>query len=67
MRDVETAAELVDSINKLGNSMGMNFAAVKDMFVWVGPVLMALNGNAVCDANPSCSATRAQFQRSPSA
>jgi putative drug exporter of the RND superfamily len=63
VRDVETAAKLIDSLNKLGNAMGMNFAAVEDFFIWVGPVLMALNGNAVCDANPSCSATRAQFQR----
>ncbi|GFG53085.1 MMPL family RND transporter [Mycolicibacterium agri] len=63
VRDVETAAQLVQSINQLGNSMGVNFAAVKDMFAWVGPVLAALNGNAVCDANPSCSQTRAQFQK----
>ncbi len=63
MRDVETAAKLVDSINKVGNAMGMNFGAVEDMFAWLGPVLIALNGNAVCDANPSCSATRAQFQK----
>ncbi|HET6735051.1 RND family transporter [Mycobacterium sp.] len=63
VRDVETAAKLVDSINKLGNSMGVNFAAVKDMFAWIGPVLTALQGNAVCDANPSCSATRVQFER----
>jgi RND superfamily putative drug exporter len=63
VRDVKTAAELVDSINKVGNAMGMHFGAVEDMFAWLGPVLIALNGNAVCDANPSCSATRAQFQR----
>jgi RND superfamily putative drug exporter len=63
VRDVETAAKLIDSLNKLGNSMGMNFQAVEDYFAWLGPVLIALNGNAVCDANPSCSATRAQFQR----
>jgi RND superfamily putative drug exporter len=43
--------------------MGMNFATVKDMFSWVGPVLAALNGNAICDANPSCSDTRIQFQK----
>ena len=63
VRDVETAAKLVQSINALGNAMGVNFSAVKDMFAWVGPVLAALDGNAVCDANPSCSATRVQFQR----
>ncbi|KWX56858.1 RND family transporter [Mycobacterium sp. NAZ190054] len=63
VRDVETAAKLVQSVNELGLSMGINFAAVRDMFGWIGPVLMALNGNAVCDANPSCVNTRAQFQQ----
>jgi putative drug exporter of the RND superfamily len=63
VRDVETAAKLVASINALGNSMGVNFAAVKDMFAWIGPVLTALQGNAICDANPSCSDTRMQFER----
>ncbi|MFI5506560.1 RND family transporter [Mycobacterium sp. NPDC051804] len=63
VRDVETAAKLVQSINALGNSMGVNFATVRDLFAWVGPVLTALNGNAICDANPSCRDTRAQFQK----
>jgi putative drug exporter of the RND superfamily len=61
--DVDTAAKLVDSINSLGNAIGVNFTTVTDMFAWVGPVLMALNGNAICDANPSCSNTRIQFQK----
>ena len=38
VRDVDTAAKLVDSINALGNSMGVNFTAAKDMFAWIGPV-----------------------------
>ncbi|MCV7287910.1 MMPL family transporter [Mycolicibacterium wolinskyi] len=63
VRDVETAAKLVQSVNALANSMGVNFRAVKDMFGWIGPVLTALQGNAVCDANPSCRDTRMQFQR----
>ena len=63
VKEVDTAAKLVNSINTLGNAMGVNFAAVKDMFAWIGPVLTALQGNAVCDANPSCSATRVQFQQ----
>ena len=63
VRDVEAAAKLVQSVNELGNAMGFRFSAVQDMFAWIGPVLQALNGNAVCDANPSCSATRAQFQK----
>jgi RND superfamily putative drug exporter len=60
---VETAAKLVNSINALGNEIGVNFMTVKDMFAWVGPVLTALQGNPVCNADPSCSATRAQFER----
>ena len=63
VKDVETAAKLVQSINALANSMGVNFAAVKNMFAWIGPVLAALQGNQVCDANPSCVDTRAQFQK----
>jgi RND superfamily putative drug exporter len=63
VKQVQTAADLVQSVNALGNEMGVNFSAVKDMFAWVGPVLAALNGNAICDANPSCSETRAQFQK----
>ncbi|MGV0714294.1 RND family transporter [Mycolicibacterium sp. XJ662] len=63
VRDVEIAAKLVASVNALGNSMGFNFNAVKDMFAWIGPVLAALQGNAICDANPSCRDTRMQFER----
>lgn len=63
VRDVATAAKLVDSVNKLGLSMGVNFRAVRDMFAWIGPVLTALQGNHVCDANPSCVETRSQFER----
>lgn len=63
VRDVATTAKLVDSVNKLGLSMGINFRAVRDMFAWIGPVLMALQGNRVCDANPSCVDTRLQFEK----
>jgi putative drug exporter of the RND superfamily len=63
VREVETAAKLVSSINSLGNALGVNFSAVQDMFAWVAPVLTALEGNPVCNADPSCSATRVQFQR----
>ncbi|MDT5223084.1 MAG: putative drug exporter of the superfamily [Mycobacterium sp.] len=61
--EVETAAKLVNSINSLGTTMGLNFAAVKDLFGWVAPVLTALQGNPVCNADPSCSDTRVQFER----
>lgn len=63
VRDVEITAKLVASVNALGNSMGVNFRTVRDLFGWIGPVLAALQGNAVCDANPSCRDTRLQFER----
>ncbi len=58
VRDVDAAAKLVDSINVLSNSMGVNFSAAKDKFAWIGPVLTALQSSPVCDADASCSATR---------
>ncbi|QNI07806.1 MMPL family transporter [Mycobacterium kubicae] len=63
VREVDTAAKLVDHVNSLGNSMGWNFSTVRDMFGWIGPVLTALQGNPVCDIDASCSATRGQFER----
>jgi putative drug exporter of the RND superfamily len=63
VRDVEAAARLVQAANRLGNAMGINFATVRDMFAWIGPVLVALQGNPVCNADPSCSDTRNQFER----
>jgi RND superfamily putative drug exporter len=63
VREVEIAAKLVSSVNSLGNTIGLNFSAIKDMFAWVAPVLTALQANPVCDADSSCSATRVQFQR----
>ena len=63
VKEVDIAAKLVDHVNSLGNAMGWNFSAIKDMFGWIGPVLAALQGNPVCDADESCSATRGQFER----
>ena len=63
VRDVDNAAKLVDSINVLGNQLGVNFTAAKDMFAWIGPVVTALQGNPVCDVDASCSDTRARFEQ----
>lgn len=63
VRDVDNAAQLVDAVNALGNSMGVNFTAAKDLFAWIGPVVTALQGNPVCDADSSCSTTRNQFEQ----
>ncbi|GFG74949.1 MMPL/RND family transporter [Mycobacterium botniense] len=63
VKEVDTAAKLVDHVNSLSNAMGWNFSAGKDMFAWIGPVLTALRGNPVCDADETCSATRGDFER----
>ena len=63
VKEVDTAAKLVDHVNSLGNAMGWNFSAGKNMFAWIGPVLTALQGNPVCDVDESCSATRGEFER----
>ncbi|HXY67660.1 MAG TPA: MMPL family transporter [Mycobacterium sp.] len=63
VKEVDTAAKLVDAVNSLSNSMGWNFSAAKDMFGWIFPVLTALQGNPVCDLDSSCSATRGEFVR----
>ena len=60
---VDTGAKLVAAVNSLGNAMGLNLSTARDIFGWIGPVLTALQGNPVCDADESCSATRGQFQR----
>ena len=63
VKDVEAAAKLVQGVNQLSNSMGINLAAVRDVFQWVGPVLNALQGNPVCNADPACADTRSQFEQ----
>jgi RND superfamily putative drug exporter len=63
VKQVDIAAQLVDHVNSLTNAMGWNFSAAKNMFAWIGPVLAALQGNPVCDADPSCSATRGTFEQ----
>ncbi len=63
VREVDIAAQLVDHVNALSNAMGWNFSAGKNMFAWIGPVLTALQGNPICDADPSCSTTRGAFEQ----
>jgi len=62
VKNVETAARLIDAVSGLGNELGLNYTAAKDMFAWVGPVLAALQGNVTCDLDPSCAETRGHFQ-----
>ena len=62
VKNVELAAKLVQAVNELGTSMGVTYQAGRDLLGWVGPVLAALQGNVVCDFNPSCAETRGHFQ-----
>lgn len=63
VKEVDIAAQLVDHVNALSNSMGWNFSAAKNLFAWIGPVLAALQGNPRCDVDPSCTATRGTFEQ----
>jgi RND superfamily putative drug exporter len=63
VHEVDLAAQLVDHVNSLSNTMGWNYTAAKDMFSWIGPVLTALQGNPVCDLDESCSSTRGAFEQ----
>src|ERR1700744_3044646 len=58
VHEVDIAAQLVDHVNALSNTMGWNYTTGKNMFDWIGPVLTALRGNPVCDVDESCSNTR---------
>jgi putative drug exporter of the RND superfamily len=63
VKEVDTAAQLVDEVNALSNEDGLNFTTAKNTIGWIGPVLTALQGNPACDVNESCSATRSQFEQ----
>jgi putative drug exporter of the RND superfamily len=63
VKQVDLAAKLVDHVNSLSNAMGWNFSAAKNVFAWIAPVLTALQGNPVCDADSSCSSTRGAFEQ----
>src|SRR5947209_3323024 len=63
VHEVDLAAQLVDHVNSLSNTMGWNYTAAKNMFSWIGPVLTALQGNPVCDLDESCSNTRGAFEQ----
>ncbi len=53
----------LNTIHGLGGNMGVNPGdAVAEYDKSIAPVLRALNGNPVCDADPECVATRARLQ-----
>src|SRR6201996_9758568 len=45
VHEVDLAAQLVDHVNAISNSMGWNYTGAKNLVEWVGPVLNSLRGN----------------------
>jgi len=59
----ELGSDPLNTIHGLGGNMGVNTSdAVAAYDKSIAPVLNALNGNPVCDADPKCVATRARLQ-----
>jgi RND superfamily putative drug exporter len=59
----ELGSDPLNTIHGLGGNMGVNTDdAVAAYDKSIAPVLNALNGNPVCDADPKCVATRARLQ-----
>ena len=63
VKEVDLGAQLIDHLNVISNDTGLNFTGGKNLFSWMGPVLMSLRGNPVCDADESCSDTRGAFEQ----
>jgi RND superfamily putative drug exporter len=63
VHEVDLAAQLVDHVNAISNSMGWNYTGAKNLFEWLGPVVTALQGNPTCDLNESCANTRGAFEQ----
>ena len=59
----ELGSDPLNTIHGLGGHMGVNTGdAVAAYDKSIAPVLDALNGNPVCDADPKCVATRSRLQ-----
>ncbi len=62
-KDLENATKLVEGMQALGKAIGLNFADIGSLYDWAEPVVNALDGNPVCDSNPSCVETRNQLHQ----
>ncbi len=63
LKDIDAATKLVTAMRGLGDSYGVNFANITDALTWAGPVVAALDGNPICDNDPSCVTTRDQLRK----
>ncbi|MDH6244142.1 RND superfamily putative drug exporter [Mycobacterium sp. OTB74] len=63
LNEFDSAAKLVSGMRTLGNSLGVSLDDASHSVQQARPVLAALNASPVCDADPSCQASRAELQR----
>lgn len=62
-KDVGDTSKLLEGIRTLGKAIGLNFTDMGGVYDWAGPVVTALDGNPVCDRDPSCVQTRDQLHQ----
>ena len=68
LRDFDNAEDLIGSIHGLGGSLGTNVGdAIATFDQNVDPILNALNASPICNADPSCVASRDELQRAADA
>ena len=56
--DIDNSAKLLDGMHALGAAIGQNLENIGGVFNAAGPVVKALDGNPVCDADQACVAAR---------
>jgi RND superfamily putative drug exporter len=61
--ELDGAAKLVSGMRALGDSIGADADFVAGNSDWAGPVLGALDGSPMCDAEPGCVRARTQLRR----
>lgn len=63
MGQLDSATQLVSSMQTLGDLLDVNFSAVTNSFDWVDEVVAALDASPMCDASVVCATARGQFHR----
>ncbi|MGY4708727.1 MMPL family transporter [Mycolicibacterium sp. CBM1] len=62
LAELDNADALLAEMRSLGDKIAANVHALNNHTDWVDPVLAALDGNPVCDADPNCVAGRDELQ-----
>jgi RND superfamily putative drug exporter len=63
LKDFDSAAKLVTSMQNLGESLGVSLDDTQGSINRARPVLHALNTSPICDADPSCVESRREMQK----